>query len=299
MSLWLGIPLGVSASVVYGTSIVVQHRTAQQHADEGGETSASSLLRLARNPLWLIAVISDFAGFLLQAAALSAGSVVVIQPLVVLMLPVALGVSFLMGGHRPRLGDYLGCVAILGGLGLFLILIGKPGEPHVPRPRTLACAVALVIIVGVLLCFVVWKQNRTIRGAVYGAVAGAYFGTLAVMVDAASDEAGRHGVKALVTHAKGIVPLICLCVLGVAGIVLTQMSFQIGALGATLPANLAADPLMGVLLGVVLLKEHIPLTPGHLIAYVACLAAVVLGGVRLADPHAGPIEPDELPAAAA
>src|SRR4051794_21148616 len=289
----VGVPLGVAASVVYGSSIVIQHRTAQQHADAGGETSASSLLRLAPNPLWLLAVISDFAGFLLQAAALSAGAVVTIQPLVVLMLPVALGVSFLLGGHRPRLGDYLGCVAVLGGLGLFLLLIGKPGDAHVPRPRTLAMAVGLVIVVGFVLCFVVVRQNRIVRGAVYGAVAGAHFGTLAVMVDAASDEAGRHGVKSLVTHAKGAVPLICLCVLGVTGIVLTQMSFQIGALGATLPANLAADPLMGVLLGVVLLKEHIPLTPGHLLAYVACLAAVVAGAVRLADPHAGPIEPDE------
>jgi drug/metabolite transporter (DMT)-like permease len=299
VSLWLGVPLGVAASVVYGTSIVVQHRTAQQHADEGGETSASSLWRLARNPLWLIAVISDFAGFLLQAAALSAGTVVVIQPLVVLMLPVALAVSFFTGGHRPRLGDYLGCLAILGGLATFLGLIGKPGEPHVPRPRTLAMAVALVIVVGLVLCFAVMRQNRIVRGAVYGAVAGAYFGTLAVMVDAASDEAGRHGITALVTHAKGLVPLICLCVLGIAGIVLTQMSFQIGALGATLPANLAADPLMGVLLGAVLLKEHIPLTPGHLLAYIACLAAVVLGAVRLADPHAGPIESDEAPTATA
>src|SRR3954447_6036695 len=143
----LAVPLGVAASVVYGTSIVIQHRTAQEHADKGGQTSASSLLRLARNPLWLLAVISDFAGFLLQAAALSAGSVVVIQPLVVLMLPVALGVSFLLGGHRPRLGDYLGCLAILGGLGVFLGLIGKPGDAHVPRPRTLAMAVGLVIVV--------------------------------------------------------------------------------------------------------------------------------------------------------
>jgi hypothetical protein len=75
------------------------------------------------------------------------------------------------------------------------------------------------------------------------------------------------------------------------------MSFQIGALGATLPANLAADPLTGVVLGAVLLKEHIPLTPGHLVAYVLCLAAVVLGAARLADPHAGPIEPDVPPAA--
>lgn len=289
----LAVPLGVAASVVYGTSIVVQHRTAQQHADEGGETSASSLLRLARNPLWLIAVISDFAGFLLQGAALSLGSVVVIQPLVVLMLPVALGVSFLMGGHRPRVGDYLGCLGVLGGLALFLALIGHPGDAHVPRPRTLACAVLIVLVAGVAVCAVVLGRNRVVRGAVYGGVAGAYFGTLAVMVDAASGHAGRHGVASLVTDAKGLVPVLCLVVLGAAGIVLTQMSFQIGALGATLPTNLAVDPLMGVVLGVALLREHIPLSPGHVALYVLCLVAVVAGAVRLADPHSGPLEPDE------
>lgn len=288
----LAIPLGVAASVVYGTSIVVQHRTAQEHAEDG-ETSAASLWRLARNPLWLIAVGSDFAGFLLQAAALSAGSVVVIQPLVVLMLPVALGVSFLMGGHRPRVGDYLGCLGIIGGLALFLALVGDPGETHVPRPRVLGMAVILVLVIGVVLCFLVIGRNSIIRGAVYGAVAGAYFGTLAVLVDAASGQAGRHGLHSLVTTPKGIVPLAGIALLGIAGIVLTQMSFQLGALGATLPANLAADPLVGVFLGAVLLREHIPLSTGHIAIYIACLAAVGAGAVRLADPHAGPIEPDD------
>lgn len=288
----LAIPLGVAASVVYGTSIVVQHRTAQEHADVGGETSAASLWRLARNPLWLIAVVSDFAGFLLQAAALSAGSVVVIQPLVVLMLPVALGVSFLMGGHRPRAGDYLGCLGIIGGLAVFLALVGNPGDTHVPRPHILGMAVILVLVIGVLLCFAVIGRNRVIRGAFYGGVAGAYFGTLAVLVDAASGQAGRHGVHSLVTTPKGLVPLAGMVLLGIAGIILTQMSFQLGALGATLPANLAADPLVGVFLGAVLLREHIPLSPFHVIVYVLCLVAVVAGAVRLADPHSGPIEAD-------
>jgi drug/metabolite transporter (DMT)-like permease len=293
VSLVLAIPLGVAASAVYGTSIVVQHRTAQEHAAEGGETSAASLWRLARNPLWLIAVGSDFAGFLLQAGALSAGSVVVVQPLVVLMLPVALGVSFLMGGHRPRVGDYLGCLGIIGGLALFLALVGDPGETHVPRPRVIGMAVILVLVVGILLCFVVVVgRNRTVRGAVYGAVAGAYFGTLAVMVDAASGQAGRHGLQSLITTPKGLVPLASIILLGTAGIILTQMSFQIGALGATLPANLAADPLVAVFFGAVLLREHIPLSPGHVAAYVVCLAAVGAGAVRLADPHSGPIESD-------
>jgi drug/metabolite transporter (DMT)-like permease len=293
VSLVVAVPLGVAAAVVYGTSIVVQHRTASQHADEGGETSASSLLRLARNPLWVIAVLSDFIGFCLQAGALSAGSVVVIQPLVVLMLPVAMAVNFFWGGHRPRLGDYLGCLAVLGGLAVFLVLIGKPGEPHVPHSRRIYTAVLVVLVAGGLLTAAVVRTNRLVRGAVYGAVAGAYFGTLAVMVDAASDEVGRRGFASLVTHPKGYVPLICMVVLGAAGILLTQMSFQVGALGATLPANLAADPLMGVLLGALLLREHIPMSPVHILAYVLCLAAVAAGAARLAQPHDAPVEHDE------
>ena len=47
-----------------------------------------------------------------------------------------------------------------------------------------------------------------------------------------------------------------------------------------------------MILGAVLLHEHIPLSPLHLIAYVLCLGAVVAGAARLADPNAGPIEAD-------
>jgi hypothetical protein len=133
---------------------------------------------------------------------------------------------------------------------------------------------------------------------VYGAVAGAFFGTLAVMVDAASERASKGGVHALLGEPRGLVPIAGVALLGVGGIVLTQMSFQVGALAATLPANLAADPLMAVLFGEILLSEHIPLTPGHLVLYAACLLAVVVGAVRLADPEAGPIDPDCPPPAA-
>jgi drug/metabolite transporter (DMT)-like permease len=292
VSLVLAVPLGVAAAVVYGTTIVVQHRTAQEHA-EGGETSAANLLRLARNPLWVIAVVSDFAGFLLQAGALSAGPVVVIQPLVVLMLPVALAVSFLMGGHRPRTGDYLGVLGILLGLAVFLIVVGEPGNGHVPRPRYIGMAVILVLLGGVVVCLLVIGRNRYVRGAVWGGAAGAYFGTVAVLIDACSDQVSRRGFHGLVTSPRGLVPLAGIALLGIAGIVLTQMSFQVGALGATLPANLATDPLTAVLLGAVLLREHIPLSTPHLIVYVGCLASVVAGAIRLADPAAGPIDPDE------
>jgi len=287
MSLVVAVPFGVGASVVYGTSIVFQHRTAAEHG--GGEASASGLLRLLREPAWVIAVLGDFIGFCLQAAALSTGPVVFVQPLVVLMLPVALVVHWYMGGPRPGKGDYLGCAGILAGLALFLALIGEPHSQHVPRPRWVGMAVIIILVGGALLCVLVSKLSAALRGAVYGCVAGAYFGTIAVMVDATSDLVSKRGFEALFDTPRGIVPLACIALLGIAGIILTQISFQVGALGATLPANLAADPLFAVLLGVVLLREHIPHTGLHLALYVGCLAAVIAGAIRLAAPTMAPV----------
>jgi drug/metabolite transporter (DMT)-like permease len=115
---------------------------------------------------------------------------------------------------------------------------------------------------------------------------------LAVLVDAASSRAAKTGMHGLLATPKGIVPLAGIVLLGFGGIVLTQMSFQVGALRATLPANLATDPLAAVALGVGLLHEHIPHGPWHLVAYALCVVAVVAGAIRLADPDAGPIDPD-------
>jgi drug/metabolite transporter (DMT)-like permease len=295
MSLSVAIPFGVGSAVVYGTSIVVQHRIAQQHAGEEG-ASASGLLRMLKHPTWLLAIAGDFVGFLLQIVALSTGPVVVIQPLVVLMLPVSLIVSATLGWHRPRTGDYLGVAGVVGGLALFLVLVGNPGAEQLPRPRMLGLAIGLVLAIGVVLCLVAAGRNKVVRGAVYGAVAGGYFGMLAVLVDAASSRAADAGMHGLLTTPKGLVPLAGILLLGLGGIILTQLSFQIGALGATLPANLAADPLTAVLLGVVLLHEHIPHGPWHLVAYSLCVVTVVAGAIRLADPEAGPIDPDPEPA---
>ncbi len=84
--------------------------------------------------------------------------------------------------------------------------------------------------------------------------------------------------------------------LGVAGIVLTQVSFQVGQLAATLPANTAVDPFTAVLIGALLLHEHIPLSIPHLIGYAFCLAVVTLGAIRLASNAVAPSVPAPPPA---
>jgi drug/metabolite transporter (DMT)-like permease len=278
MSLAVAVPLGVASSLVYGSTIVVQHRASHNE----GQEDARHLLRLFRDPIWVAAVLGDFLGFLLNAAALAAGPVVVIQPLVVLMLPVALIVGWLLGGPRPTVIDYLSSLAIVAGLSGFLILIGRPGEGHAPKARYFALTVLIVLAVGSVVALSVRSRRAVVRGAVYGAVAGMFFGTLGVFVDGLSDVVVRRGYGGLVTTGRGVIPLIGIALLGISGIVLTQVSFQVGQLAATLPANSATDPFVAVLIGALLLREHIPLSTGHVIGYALCLVVVIAGAIRLA-----------------
>ncbi|MEP6851249.1 MAG: hypothetical protein ABJA87_01065 [bacterium] len=85
--------------------------------------------------------------------------------------------------------------------------------------------------------------------------------------------------------------------IGAASIALTQVAFQAGALAASFPANLAADPVVAVALGALLLYEDVPFSPLTVVAYLLCLAAIVVGGVLLAADPA--FDRDEARAAAA
>ena len=281
MSLAIAVPLGIASSVVYGCSIVAQHRAAHE-PDAGAD--ARRLLSLLRDPRWLLAMGGDFVGFLLNVAALATGPVVIIQPLVVLMLPVAMAVGAATGGPRPRRADHVAAAAILLGLAGFLVLIGTPGAAQVPGTRVLAGTVAGALAAGAVLALAVGRGRPVLRGAAYGVVAGLYFGTLGVLVDAASVLLLHGGYHDLLTSGRGIVSLLGILLLGAGGIALTQVSFQVGALAATLPANLAADPLSAVAIGAVLLHEHLPLSAPHLFGYAACLVAVAAGAIRLAAP---------------
>jgi hypothetical protein len=180
-------------------------------------------------------------------------------------------------------------VAIIGGLGVFFAVLGTPSAGRVPQPRTLVLAIVIVLVGGGLLAAAVRGRGSTLRAGVYGGVAGVWFGTVGVLINAAATQFGDHGLAGLLGHASGLVPLIGMAVLGGLGITLTQISFQVGALAASFPANKSADPVAAVVLGAVVLHEHVPDGAVRLVIYLACLTAIVLGAVRLAaDAEADP-----------
>jgi len=282
VSLVLAVPFGVASAIAYGASTAVQHQAAHTGT---GHADARGLLLLLRDPRWWLSIGGDSVGFALQVIALSNGPVVLVQPLLVLTLPVSLFAGALLGSARPRRADYIACLAILAALTVFFLVLGTPNAGRVVSLRALAVTFASELAAGALLCVAVSRQGAVLRAGVFGGVAGVWFGSLGVAINAVTTQYRHDGVLGVVTDANGLVPLLALVVLGTCGIALTQVSFQIGSLAAAFPANKAADPVAAVVLGAVLLHEHVPATPADIVVYIACLAAIAAGAVRLAAPR--------------
>jgi drug/metabolite transporter (DMT)-like permease len=280
MSLLVAVPFGIASAIAYGAATAVQHSAVNTGADEA---DARGLLRLPRDPRWLLSIGGDALGLILQVVALATGPVVLIQPLLVLALPVSLPVGWLLGGPKPQRGDYLACLGIVAALSVFFVLLGDPGKAQAMSAGSAAAAIGAAVLVGAVACLAVRGRAKTLRAGVYGGVAGAGFGLVGVLLNAAAttwDEHGRSGLS----QPAGWVPLIGLIVIGAGAFTLTQVAFQVGALGASFPANESAAPVIAVLLGGILLHERVPLGPFVIIAYVACLAAIIAGTIRLANP---------------
>ena len=282
MSLLVAVPCGVASAIAYGVATAVEHSAAQEVSKAAdGEASAGGLLSLLKNPRWLMGAGGDTLGFVLQAIALSTGPVVLIQPLLVLALPISLPVSRWLGGPRPGRAQFISCAWIIVGLGAFFAIVGNPGDAD-PLDTRAAITVVAVAVAGAGAALVPFRgHSGTVKAAVYGTVSGALFGVVAVLVDAAAGSWKQHGI-AVFGRAEGLVPLVSLLALGAASLALTQVSYAVGPLAASFPGNLTADPVIAVLLGVVLLNEHIPESVLAVIAYLACLAAILYGAIRLA-----------------
>lgn len=278
MSLAVALPCAVMSAVAYGTATAVQHRAAHRGT---GRADARGVLRLARDPRWLASVGGDTVGLVLQVVALATGPVLLVQPLLVLAVPVALPVGRLLGGPAPTWRDYAACVGILGALAVFFALVGDPGQASPLPAAHAAWATAAAAAVGAVLLLAVRTASSTVRAAVYGAVAGAWFGLVGVLLDAVATSWQRSGPTGL-TQTDGWVPLVCLLLAGTGALVLTQVSFQVGSLAASFPANEATAPVVAVVLGAALLHEQLPLSPGHVAAYLLCVAVVALGTAQLA-----------------
>jgi drug/metabolite transporter (DMT)-like permease len=261
---------------MYAFASVLQQRGAQEQPLEHS-LRPGLLVRLAQHPIWVIGLVCDVAGFGLQFAALGHGTLVLVQPLLVMGLLFALPLGALWGGRRLHRSDWAGAVLVCVGLAVFLVVANpEPGHANA-RPMTWVALLASVAAVTVVLVTVSLSADTRHRAVLLSAAAGIIYGAAAALTKTSSHLLSR-GVVHVVDHWQPYV----LIVFGLAGMLLGQSAFQAGTLDVSLPTMTVLDPIVSITIGALVFHEGISSSSGAVTLQVVSLIAMSVGIFMLA-----------------
>lgn len=276
MAQGLVIVFALLAAVCMAIGIVIRQRATMDVPAEKG-VSPTMVTTLLRTRLWWIGTGVAVAGYVCQAVALMKGSLLVVQPLLVSSLLFALPLSARLAGRRVTRSEWLWAMVLTAALALF-VLMARP-RPYVDRGQEMAWSVAAVVIVPVVVCCVVFgaRSAGRRRAALIGVSVGVLFGVVAVLTKLVMYELAEFGVVETIRLPSPYL----LAILGIAAMLLQQSAFHAGALQMSVPTMLVLEPVVAVLLGALVLKEHLSVSGYETIALPITVAAMALATIAL------------------
>ena len=233
-----------------------------------------SLVRLAGEKVWLLGTIALFTGYLFQAGALDRGRLSIIQPLLVTTVVFALPLGYFLTKQHVGRREVLGAIMIIIGLGLF-VYFGDPAGGNENASNTQwAIAIGLLSVLSVLLLVFGSGGDLSMKAAVYGTVAGIMFGLSSALTKPTLDFL-HESVGTMLSHWE----CYALAVAGVLGFVLQQVSLGTGRLAPSVATVSVANPIVGILIGVLLLDERLSRPGWHILLAVLGLSVALVGAV--------------------
>jgi drug/metabolite transporter (DMT)-like permease len=232
----------------------------------------SSLLRLAGQTMWLVGTLALLTGYVFQAAALDRGRLAIIQPLLVTTVVFALPLGYLLTHQLVGRREVVGAGVIVLGLALFAYF-GDPagGNENAPGEEWAIAIVVIALVSGALLALG-RRGDLSMTAAVYGTVAGMLFGLSAALTKPTLDFL-HESTWTMLSHWEPY------ALAGVLGFVLQQVSLGTGRLAPSVATVSVANPLVGILLGVLLLDERFSRPAWHILFAVAGRGLALIGAV--------------------
>jgi drug/metabolite transporter (DMT)-like permease len=272
----LAVMFALLAALFLAIGIVVRQRATMDVPEDQG-VSALMVLTLVRRPLWWAGTASAVAGFVFQALALAYGSLLLVQPILVSALLFALPLSARLAKRRVTRGEWLWATVLTAALAVFVLLAKtSPGDYEASVPLTVI--VALVCIAAVSACVIVAIRNPGWKRAVLLAVAvGVLFGVVAMLTKQVMHLATYDGVHAALTTPAPYL----LILIGIVAVLLQQSAFHAGSLQTSVPTMLVLEPVVAVVLGAVVLGEHMMVNGFKAVAIAVALAAMAAATIAL------------------
>lgn len=249
--------LASALTVAWGT--VVRHRIAIEADD--------SVMRSAMiNPLWWVGTVAAILAYGLQVVALGFGTLLVVQPILVLSLMFTLPLSAWYAKRPMPVHETFWSIALTVAVGV-MVVYGRPVAGN-PRPEWSEWWPALLLGLATLAALgVAGHKIREQRPLALGTACGVIYGFVALLSKAVVDIFTHEGLGIL----AGSWQFYGLIGLALTGTVVQQYSFNAGPLAKSLPAMTIFEPIVAFNLGYMVLGEKflIDSTTGWLIMMAA------------------------------
>jgi len=267
--------LALLAACAFAVGTVLQQRGTLQAPAQGEDVRF--LVQILREPVWLLGGAMQAVGWVLQAAALDRGPLVVVQSLTMLSLVIALPLGVRFTDQHVGRREVLGAVAVIGGIIVFLTMGTPAGGTANPSATAWWSAglVSLVIVVG--LAGLGRTRSGGTRAALFGAAAGVGFALQAAVTKVFVGELGK-GVMSLLT----IWPTYVLIISALLGFALQQSALKTGVLASAMASSNASTLVFSVVFGITIFDETLTHGGTRVGSAWIGLAVAVLGVLSLA-----------------
>lgn len=269
------VTLAFISAVLIAVGTVWRHRIlrAGRSRAEANEAPLASLSNLH----WWLSIAIALLAYAFQAAALAFGSLLVVQPVLVLSLMLTLILS--AAAERRRMSRHeIVWAAVLTASVAVVVLVGRPqpGAREVPWWEWVAViALGLGVTAGAFAF--AYRRSPQTKALTFGFTCGAIYGYLAVFAKVAMDVLAREGVWAMLASWQ----LWAVVATAVVGILVQQYAFGAGDLATSLPASKVAEPIVALALGYALLGEEFAVGAWGMVLMGASISMMLLATVEL------------------
>lgn len=258
-------------TIAWGT--VVRHRIAQDAPGDSREAFVAAL----RQPMWWAGTSTALIAYGLQAVAFGFGTVLIVQPILVLKLMLTFPLEAHYARRRVGFGEMFWSGVLTAAVAI-LVIMGKPaaGLTHPPLNRWIP---ALIIgIAGFLLLDYIAKRGpQKYKALLLGVITGGIFGYVAVLSKAVVDIFLHYGPLGLVLNWEPYMLVFSATV----GTVMQQFSFNAGNLKQSLPAMTIGEPIVAFTLGYLILGEKFQIEGIQYLWMGAALIAMFAAAIAL------------------
>lgn len=238
--------------------------------------SPGSLVSLLKQKWWLAGTLALLCGYVFQAIALANGRLAVIQPLLVTTIVFALPLGYLLTNQAVTRREILGAAVVVVGLATFTV-VGQAADGNDNAPADeWAIAVAVFTLIAVALYVAGGRGSVVRKAALYGASAGVLFGLSASLCKPTMEILGDDGIATMLESWE----FYAFAGAGIIAFVVQQFSLATGKLAASVATVSVCNPLVGIVIGTLLLDERLSEPDWRkLVAY--CGLGVALLGAAL------------------